>query len=380
MNRTVATLSRVDWLIFLPALLLSVIGLAAIGSVGLGQAAGGFSGVTKQSVALALGIAVALGLTVANYRVLDHYARAIYLGSLALLVAVLFLGSTVNGTKGWFIVGGWGFQPVEFAKIAFVIILARFVSKHSDLRDLRVLMRSAVLVLAPVALIMLQPDFGGAMGLLGIWFVVAVTVGMSRRHLLAMAAALALVAAVGWGFLLKDYQKDRILTFLDPARAPLSQGYNTTQAKIAIGSGGLFGRGLGYGSQSQLRFLPEAQTDFIFAVVAEELGFVAVAAVFGMFALLVSRALRLARKSEDNFTLCLTVGFTANLAIAAAVNAGMNLGLLPVTGIALPFLSAGGTSLLSTWLAIGLLESVAARTEGARGVLAESAPGVEVEI
>lgn len=373
-------LSRFDWLLFVAALLLSILGLAAIGSVGLGHDVPSFTGVTKQAVALAVGIFLALVIGSVNFRVLDHYARPLYLLALALLAAVLFFGKTVNGTRGWFQIAGWGIQPVEFAKLALIVILARFMSKHSHVRDLSSLARSALVAGLLVALVLLQPDFGSAMIIFGIWCAMLLFAGVRRRHLVVFLTAFVAVAALAWFFVLQPYQKDRVLTFLDPSRAPLTRGYNITQARIAIGAGGLFGRGLGFGSQSQLRFLPEAQTDFIFAVIGEELGFVAVLALFGLFALFFARILRLAKKSGDNFTFFIAIGLLTQIFLELTVNAGMNLGLLPVTGIALPFLSAGGSSLVASWVAVGILQSVAVREEGARSSLTEDAAGVTIEL
>jgi rod shape determining protein RodA len=255
------------------------------------------------------------------------------------------------------------------------------MSQHKDVSDLKVLANSFFLAALPAGLTILQPDFGGAVTILAVWFLLMFVAGVRRRHLLALAVSALAIGLVGWFLFLQDYQKERVLTFIDPGRAPLTRGYNITQAKIAIGSGGLFGRGLGYGSQSQLRFLPEAQTDFIFAVIAEELGFVAVLAIFLLFLAIFRRALALASRSPDNFALFLALGLALNLFVGFTINVGMNLGLMPVTGIALPFLSAGGSSLLASWIIIGLIQSVAARSEGFNDLtLREEAAGLLVKL
>jgi rod shape determining protein RodA len=375
MSRPFSLLLRIDWLLVLPAALLSFLGLAAIGSVGLATDSQTLAPVVKQAIALGLGMILALGLALANYRALDHYARLLYILAGMLLIGVLFFGRTINGTKGWFLIGGWGIQPVEFAKVAFVVIMARFMSKHAHVRELRLLVSSGIVMALLALLVLLQPDFGGAMVLVGLWFFLLLIAGIKRRHLFFMAVGVLSIATISWFFLLKDYQRDRIETFFDPSRAPLAAGYNSTQAKIAIGAGGVFGRGLGFGSQSQLRFVPEAQTDFLFSVIGEELGFVGVFVMFGLFVLFFFRAIRIAERSGDNFPAFLTLGLVLNIFLATMVNIGMNLGLLPVTGIALPFLSAGGSSLITTWIAVGLLESVAARREGARVSLVEDGVG-----
>ncbi len=380
MSRPLSILARIDWLLVLPAALLSFLGLAAIGSVGLAHDPPTLAPVIKQAIALGLGMMIAFGLTMANYRALDHYARLLYILAGVLLLAVLFFGRTINGTKGWFLIGGWGVQPVEFAKVALVVIMARFMSKHAHVRELRLLISSGIVMALLAILVLWQPDFGGAMILASLWFFLLLIAGIKRRHLLTMVVGVLLIAAISWLFLLKDYQRGRIETFFDPSRAPLAQGYNSTQAKIAIGAGGLFGRGLGFGSQSQLRFVPEAQTDFLFSVIGEELGFIAVLIMFGLFVLFFSRAVRIAERSGDNFPAFLALGLVLNIFLAAVVNIGMNLGLLPVTGIALPFLSAGGSSLIATWIAVGLLESIAARREGTRLSLTEDGVGSKISL
>ncbi|MBP9748788.1 rod shape-determining protein RodA [Patescibacteria group bacterium] len=380
MSRPLSTLARIDWLLVLPAALLSFLGLAAIGSVGLAHDPPTLAPVIKQAIALGLGMTLALGLTMANYRALDHYARLLYILAGILLLGVLFFGRTINGTKGWFLIGGWGVQPVEFAKVALVVIMARFMSKHAHVRELRLLVSSGILMALFAILVLRQPDFGGAMVLASLWFFLLLIAGIKRRHLLTMVVGVLLIAAVSWLFLLKDYQRGRIETFFDPSRAPLAEGYNSTQAKIAIGAGGLFGRGLGFGSQSQLRFVPEAQTDFLFSVIGEELGFVTVLIMFGLFVLFFFRAVRIAERSGDNFPAFLALGLVLNIFLATVVNIGMNLGLLPVTGIALPFLSAGGSSLIATWIAVGLLQSIAVRREGTRLSLTEDGVGSRIPL
>lgn len=378
MYRFFSIIERIDWLMLVPVLLLSLLGLAVIGSVGLAHDPSTLVPVIKQAMALGVGILFALLLVFANYKILDHYARTIYIGSLVFLILVLFFGKIINGTRGWFLIAGWSVQPVEFAKIGLVLIMARFMSKHANVRDTSSLISSFILTLVPVGLILLQPDVGSALLFLGMWFVSVLMVGMSRRHVITLFVAILVLVSFSWIFLLKEYQKERVRIFIDPSRAPLSQGYNSTQAKIAIGAGGWFGRGLGYGSQSQLRFVPEAQTDFIFSVIGEELGFFGVASMFALFGLFFYRAYRLAERSKDNFSLFIVVGLMTELFLSVVVNTGMNLGLLPVTGIALPFLSSGGSSLIATWIAVGILESIFVRTEGVSATLTSEAAGVTI--
>jgi len=201
---------------------------------------------------------------------------------------------------------------------------------------------------------------GSSLLLIGMWGIVLLVAGVGARWIAALAGLAGLLSAGAWSFVLKDYQKARITSFLDPGNDPLGQGYNVKQAIIAIGSGGLFGRGLGFGSQSQLKFLPESQTDFVFAVIAEELGFFGVAVVLSAFGLLFYRLLRIAALTRDDFTSFLVIAIGAAFFCQVLVNVGANLGLLPVTGVTLPLVSYGGSSLIFTLLMLGVVQSVAA--------------------
>lgn len=361
LRRAVRAVRDFDWVLFAAMVSLVAVGMAAIASVTLSQSAPDFGGLLKQGAAFGLGLVLVFVVGAVNYRAFEPAARVFYLLGAVLLVAVLFLGQTVRGTTGWFSIAGWSFQPVEAAKIVLVIFLARYFSHHAYQRDLRSLIGSGFGALLLVGLTLLQPDFGSAMVLLAVWVALLLLSGTRRSYVAGLLGLAAASAVVGWFFLLKPYQHERILTFLDPGRDPLGRGYNLTQSVIAVGSGGLFGRGLGFGSQSQLRFLPEAQTDFIFAVVAEEMGFVAVVAVLALYALLVWRAVRLARLATDTFTAHVAAGIAILFTIQIAINVGMNMGLMPVTGIALPFISYGGSSLLFSMIMVGILQSIAVR-------------------
>lgn len=364
-RRTVRAVRDFDWVLFAAMVSLVAVGMAAIASVTLSQSTPDFGGLMKQGVAFSLGLMLVFVVGAMNYRAFEPAARIFYLLGAALLIAVLFVGQTVRGTMGWFSIAGWSFQPVEAAKIALVIFLARYFSHHAYQRDLRSLVGSGVGALLLVGLTLLQPDFGSAMVLLATWVALLLLSGTRRSYVVTLLGLAATIAVVAWLFLLKPYQQERILTFIDPSRDPLGRGYNLTQSVIAVGSGGVFGRGLGFGSQSQLRFLPEAQTDFIFAVVAEEMGFVAVVAVLVLYALLVWRAIRLARLATDTFTAHVAAGIAILFTIQITINVGMNMGLMPVTGIALPFISYGGSSLLFSMVMVGILESIAVRQRSA---------------
>jgi rod shape determining protein RodA len=364
MLRNFAYVKKFDWMLFGAPMLLSAIGLIVLYSTSLsGTATGGdFSNFWKQAAFLGTGVLLVLALPAFNYRQLSGMARLCYVVALALLAAVLLFGETIRGTTGWFRIGGLGFQPVEAVKFLLIVFLARFFSDYArDVGGLRTVAGSGVAVMLLFLLVVLQPDFGSAFLLLLTWGAMLLLAGVRRTHLAVLGAICLLTAIIAWSFILKPYQKDRIAVFWDPARDPLGQGYNVTQSVIAIGSGGLFGRGLGSGSQSQLRFLPERQTDFIFAVLAEELGYLGVLLVCALFATLVYRMYRLAAGSRDDFTLFLTLGIATSIAVEAFVNIGGNLRLMPVTGVTLPFVSYGGSSLLVKFLMIGMLEAVVVR-------------------
>lgn len=358
---------RFDWVLFGSAALLVVFGLSALYSTSLGGGAPGdavadFSNFWKQIAFAAAGTLVAFAAASFDYRSLPGLSRPLYVLSLALLGAVLLFGRTVRGTTGWFGIAGFGVQPVEIVKIFLVIYLAKFFSDYARNPDkLRYIARSGAAVAGILVLVLLQPDFGSAFLMLSVWGALLLISGMRRSHLLVMVGCVAVAAVVAWMFVLRPYQKDRISAFWDPAADPLGKGYNVTQSIIAIGSGGLTGKGLGYGSQSQLRFLPERQTDFVFAVIAEELGFVGVTVLIMLFGAFFWRGYRLAAEARDDFTMFLVLGLVISLAVEVLVNLGGNLRLLPVTGVTLPFVSYGGSSIMAKFLMLGMLQSVAVR-------------------
>lgn len=336
-------------------------GFSAIFSIELSRGAANVF-LQKQAIALGLGLVVSAGIAATNYYTLRYSARGLYAIGIALLIMVFFFGRTLNGSTGWFVIGGFAFQPVEFMKVVLIIMLARYCSSRAKRRfSWKDLATTGSLVALPVVLLMMQPDLGGAALLVGTWAIFVLFAGIRFSQIAALLSAVALVAAVGWFGVFQDYQKNRILTFLDPSRDPLATGYNVIQAQIAVGSGGVWGRGLGEGSQSQLRFLPESQTDFVFAVIAEELGFVGTLLLFAAFCLVFWRILVVARRAHDSFGAYLCLGTFAVLFVEMVVHVGANLSLMPATGVALPFVSYGGSSLLLSFVFFGVVQSVAVR-------------------
>ncbi|WKZ29027.1 MAG: rod shape-determining protein RodA [Patescibacteria group bacterium] len=362
LQRTIQAYRKFDWLLFGSAVLLTGLGLLALYSIGLG-ADGDFGAFKKQLFFFALGLLiVAVGTVGFHYRWLSFVTVPMYFGMMLLLLTVLVTGQVIRGTRGWIYIGSAGFQPVELAKVVLIIIMAKFLATHGRYtKDIRVVIQSAVTVVLMLLLVVLQPDLGGAIILASIWFGMVLVSGLRAKHLLTMAAIAIAFGAVSWLFLLRPYQKERIATFLNPASDPFGQGYNVTQSVIAIGAGQLTGRGVASGSQSQLRFLPEAKTDFIFSVIAEEMGFIGVLILLGLFGVLFSRLYVLAATSRDDFTLFLVIGTSVLIASETFVNIGVASGILPVTGLALPFVSYGGTSLVMHFVLIALMQNIAVR-------------------
>ena len=280
----------------------------------------------------------------------------IYLVTLLLLVLVLFLGETVKGAQSRFDFGFFALQPSDPAKLVLVAVLAKYFSKrHELIGDFRHILVSGAYALLVVGLVFIQPDFGSAIILFSIWFGMILVAGIKFRHL-AVVGLLGAVAFTGlWNFGFQDYQKDRILTFLHPLADIQGAGYNAYQSTIAVGSGQLLGKGVGYGTQSKLQFLPEYETDFIFAAYAEEWGLVGVLLLFTLFAVVIWRILRLALCGATNFERLFSVGVAILFISHFLIHIGMNIGLLPVTGTTVPFLSYGGSHLLTELIGVGIV-------------------------
>lgn len=352
-------LKQFDWILFFIIILLVSLGLMAIYSSTATGDSPNFLYFKKQIIFIAFGLLFLFLISFIDYRYLKIYSIPIYLIGIILLIAVLFLGISIKGTKGWFSIFGQTYQPVELAKIILLIILAKYFSDWHGLVDRwsRVLF-SILLVSLMILLVVLQPDFGSALIFFGLFLGLLILVKIKRLYFILIIVLLLLVTFGTWQFILKDYQKERVLTFINPSADPLGKGYQVTQSIIAVGSGQLFGRGLGLGSQSRLNFLPLQQTDFIFAVIAEELGFVGSFLLIGLFAVFFYRLARIAHLAQDDFGFLLAGGIGILFFIQVFVNIGMNLGILPVTGIPLPLVSYGGSSMIASLLAVGILESI----------------------
>ena len=362
MQRFLMLFERLDWGLLIAAASLVAIGLSIIYGIGISHDPIDLFSFYKQLAALAIGMSAALVLTVVDYRHLRSLSMPIYLLGLFLLLAVLIFGKTIRGTQGWFVFGGFSFQPVEPAKICLAAYLAAFMARHGHGRlSWPSFLRSAAATGIYIVAVFLQPDFGSAMVMLAIWGAMALFAGLPRFAWLVLPLVAVVSMGFAWTFALKPYQKDRIQAFVNPTADVRGSGYNAAQARIAIGSGGWLGKGIGEGSQARLRFLPEAATDFIFAVVGEELGFVGIGVTILLFGWLFTRYILTALASGDDFAALLLIGLGATLLVHVVENAGMNLGVLPITGIPLPFVSSAASSLVIVWINVGLAQSVAVR-------------------
>lgn len=358
-------LERLDWTLLAAVFTLASVGLMAIYGIGVSQEPANLFLFHKQFVTFLIGVAVICGLIFIDYRHLRSYGLILYLFGAALLLGVLFFGVRINSTQGWFRIGTLSFQPVEIAKITLTIYLAAFfVRRGRGKLSWKTFGISFVATVFYAALVLLQPDFGSAMVIFFIWGVMALFAGLPRYAWIILPLIFTTTLGLLWNYTLKDYQKDRIESFLNPELDPRGAGYNAIQARIAIGSGGWLGKGIGEGSQARLRFLPAAATDFIFAVVGEELGFAGILFIFFLFGLIFTRLIRLGYESEDDFAALLLIGVGSVFLVHVLVNAGMNLGLLPITGIPMPFLSAAASYMIVVFLCIGIAESVAVRRRG----------------
>ncbi|MEK7568433.1 MAG: FtsW/RodA/SpoVE family cell cycle protein [Patescibacteria group bacterium] len=283
----------------------------------------------------------------------------LYGAAILLLIVSYFFAPTIRGTKGWLVIGPFHFQAVEFAKLALVILFAYFFSrKHAYISKISILAVSFVYFAVPAFLTALQPDFGSVLVLFFVWFGFLLVSGIRWRHLIFALIIFSLLAGAMWQAVLKDYQKERIIGVFSPESDPLGINYNVIQSKIAIGSAGFFGKGFGQGSQAQLGFLPEAQTDFIFAAFTEEWGMIAGLLLLVVFAAAVFRIIKIGLGADNNFNRLVSLGTVVLLIVQFVLNIGSNLGLTPVVGVTFPFLSYGGSSLLTNLALIGIIQSV----------------------
>jgi rod shape determining protein RodA len=349
-------LSSFDYLLFTSALLLALLGILGVYSAGLQNPAS--TAFSRQLLWTGLGLFACFVVFSIDYHYLVDYAFPLYVLSLLLLIAILVFGREINGSKSWIMFAGFQFQPSELVKVVVILMLTRYLStlnqtylRHPQLISL------AVITMIPVLLVVMQGDLGTALMYFPILAGMMVISGI-RMRLVVVAMAIALcLAPIGWLFL-KDYQKQRIRVTFDPDLDPKGIGYQTRQSQIAIGSGGLLGTGIGNGMQSQLGFVPEIHTDFIFALLAEEAGLLGACLVLMLYLCVLSRMIRIGEQARDRAGILIVTGIASLIFCHVVVNVGMTVGVLPAIGIPLPLLSYGGSSAISTYVALGLALNV----------------------
>ena len=338
-----------DWLILVFVLGIAFIGLLTIKSIAP-------SSFLQQLIWLVLGLALFFLFSQINYKVYQKASWWFYLGSIVFLLITFIFGKVTRGAVRWIQIGSFNLQPSEIVKPFLILFLASFFSDEQE-NSLKKVFQSFLFLLLPVVLIFLQPDLGSSLVVVFIWVALVLAKGIKAKWFLVGGGFLAIFLPLGWHFL-KDYQMQRIYTFLNPHADDLGSGFNVIQSMIAVGSGQIFGRGLWRGTQSHLKFLPEKHTDFIFASLAEEVGFIGILVLLALFFFLLWRILILAKNARDQFAHFICLGVFSLLFIQIFVNIGMNLGILPITGITLPLISYGGSSLLSTMLCLGVVSSL----------------------
>jgi rod shape determining protein RodA len=352
-----------DWGLFGLAVVIGCIGLATLYSAVTAETPSPQKVLFfKQLIWFAIAMAAMVASFMFNYKLLDRWSQPIYTICILLLICVLVFGKYVGGSKRWLILGPISIQPSELVKIAVIAVLARYYSKDAYTRGftLRELIRPFILTMIPILLIVKQPDLGTAMLIVLIAGTMTVFVKIERRSLISLIVSSSIIIPMIW-FFLKEYQKQRILVFLDPDRDPLGAGYHIIQSKIAIGSGMIGGKGFLKGTQNALSFLPEEHTDFIFSVLAEEWGFIGSIVLILLFLVLIFWGLNVAIACREPFGTILAVGITAMIFWQVFINIGMAMGLMPVVGVPLPFISYGGSSALTIAIGIGLLLNVSMR-------------------
>ena len=361
-NKVLLQFRRFDAILLAATALLILLGLIVLYSSGLkvGSTANQLD-TSRQIIYVGVGLFIFWIVSRIDYNVLRNYSNLLYITMVGFLLLVEIFGATRLGATRWISLGFFQFQPSEFAKLALIIVLAKFFSdNYEKSNEIRYVLMSLLYLLPPLVLVLSQPDLGTALVLVMVWLAMALTTKLKMRYFVIMLVVLLISLPVIYPRL-APYQRQRIATFINPTANPDTTGYNVNQAIIAVGSGGLFGQGLSSGSQSQGNFLPSQHTDFIFAVLSEKLGFLGGLLCIFLYCVIVVRAIWIAKNSADRFGTLLAIGIATMFAFHVVVNISMNIGLLPVTGIPLPFISAGGTSMMISLISIAILESIYGR-------------------
>jgi rod shape determining protein RodA len=353
---------KLDWMIIIPAILLVCFGLVAIWSTCVAK--NNFGNFEKQIIFFVVGFAAMVFVSLFDYRVWknnSYLILAFYGICLILLMGLHFFAPVIKGTRGWYKIWFLSFDPIEPTKIVLVVLLAKYFSmRHVEMYKFKHIILSGLYVLLPALFIFIKPDLGGTMVILLIWLGILLVSGIKLKHFLILSLIFILISGFAWQFLLKDYQKQRITAFIFPYDY-FGASWSQNQTKISIGSGKILGEGLAKGSQVQYGFLPEPHTDFIFSVIGEEWGMVGVFFLFMIYGFLVWRVLVIAIQSKSNFPRLFASGFAIILTAQFFINIGMNISMLPVVGIYLPFISYGGSGLIGNFISMGILQSIKLR-------------------
>lgn len=349
-------ITNIDWI-----LLAATVPIMFFGLVTMYSFVDETSFFSKQIIWITISLFVFIIFSLIDFKFLRRTQVVVWLYAIsAALLSLLFIvGSVFKGAQSWLSFGGFSFQPAELAKIILILILAKYFSRrHIEIKNIRHIIVSGAYAFILFVLVALQPDFGSALIIFSIWIGMVLVSGISKKHLLIVFVS-GTVAFTGlWTFVFQDYQKDRIATFLNPLQDIQGAGYNAYQSQITVGSGQLLGKGIGYGTQSRLKFLPEYETDFIFAAFSEEWGFVGVLILFASYTVLIWRILANSIRGATNFEILFGLGLAILFMSHFIIHVGMNIGVLPVTGLSLPLMSYGGTNMLLTFASLGILMSM----------------------
>lgn len=355
-----AHIKKLDFVLTISAILLSLLGLVAIYSACISS--GDFSDAYRQAFFILLSILIMVVVSFFDNRIIRENSAIIltlYLFSVILLIGIFFFAPEIRGIRSWYMIGPISFSPIELMKIVLIILLAKYFSKrHVENYNIKHIILSGIYGLIPIVLIFFQPEFGSVMVVGAIWIGILMVSGIKIRNFILLCLLGIISFTLMWSFLFEDYQKNRILNYVNPQNDPLGIGWNRNQALIAIGSGGVIGKGIGNGSQVQNGFLPEPKTDFIFSVIAEEKGLIGVAMLFSLFTILFWRILKIALEARSNFTRLFATGLSIGIFFQMLINIGMNLGLLPIIGLPLPLVSYGGSNLIFIFAALGMLQNM----------------------
>lgn len=350
---------KIDWILFFATLPIVFSGLITMRALGAGNPlAGGDYFFSRQIIWIVASFGIFFIFSFIDWRFLrkGEILLLLFFTSVFALASLLIFGKVVRGATSWFDLYFFSIEPIDPIKLVVILVLAKYFSRrHIEIAHIRHIIISGIYVVIPAFLCFLQPDFGSALIISIIWLGMIMVSGVSKKHLLLVFILVAILFSVSWFFVLEPYQKARVVTFFNPLKDARGAGYNALQSMIAVGSGQIFGKGIGYGSQSRLGFLPENETDFIFASFAEEWGLVGVFFIFLFYGIVVWRILRNAFMGESNFEVLFGIGLAILIMAHFIVNVGMNIGLMPITGVNLSFMSYGGTHMLVVYAGLGML-------------------------